>query len=330
VRGPVSPDALGVTLSHDHILSDAFTMYGEASADYGWILDEEDVAIRELGAFAEAGGGAIVDPTNIGLGRHPLALRRISEAAGVHVVMGAGWYREKVYPPEVDELGPDRLAGILVRELVEGVGETGVRAGFVGEIGTGRGSIRPAEERVFRAAARAYRATGCPIVTHTTHFGELALDQLDLLAEEGVPASSVIVSHLGDRAGIASVLPIAERGAWLSVDNLGFAGGYGPLDLRTDNIVALCGAGFGDKILLGNDICRRDQLAAYGGPGYANIIQNVVPRLAARGLDETQIAMLTTANPARALAYDADAARQRWLAEPATTVDGRRRASGPA
>jgi predicted metal-dependent phosphotriesterase family hydrolase len=330
VRGPVAPDALGVTLSHDHVLSDAFAMYGEASADYSWILDEEDVAIRELEAFAEAGGGAIVDPTNVGLGRQPLALRRISEAADVHIVMGAGWYREKVYPPEVDELGPDGLADELVRELVEGVGDTGIRAGFVGEIGTGRGSIRPAEERVFRAAARAHRATGCAIVTHTTHFGELALEQLALLADEGVPASSVIVSHLGDRTGIASIVPIAERGAWLGVDNLGFVGGYAPLQVRVDNIAALWSAGFGEQILLGNDVCRRDQLATYGGIGYANVIQNVVPLLAARGLDATQIATMTTANPARAFAYDARAARQRWLAERATTVDGRRRASGPA
>jgi predicted metal-dependent phosphotriesterase family hydrolase len=46
--------------------------------------------------------------------------------------------------------------------------------------------VSPAQERVFRAAARADRRTGCPIMTHTTHFGELAVEQLDLLQEEGV------------------------------------------------------------------------------------------------------------------------------------------------
>jgi phosphotriesterase-related protein len=226
--------------------------------------------------------------------------------------MGAGWYREKVYPPDVDALGPNALADVLIGELVEGVGETGVRAGFIGEIGTGRGAIRPAEERVFRAAARAHRATGCPIVTHTTHFGELALEQLELLGEEGVPASSVIVSHLGDRTGIGSVLPIAERGTWLSVDNLGFVGGYAPLEVRADNIAALWQAGFGGRILLGNDVCRRDQLSTYGGVGYANVLRNVVPLLLARGLGAAEIDAMTTVNPAHAFAYDAAGARRRW------------------
>ena len=313
VRGPVAPETLGVTSVHDHVLIDAFKIYGEAAADYSWIIEDEDVAVRELQAYAGAGGGAICDPTNVGIGRDPSALRRISEASGIHIVMGAGWYRQKVYPTVVDELGPSALAQILVQELVAGVGDTGVRAGFIGELGTGRGFIRPAEERVFRAAARAHRATGCPIVTHTTHFGELALEQLDLLAEEGVPAGSVIVSHLGDRMGIGSIRPIAERGAWLSVDNLGFIAGYAPLEVRADNIAALWEAGYGDRVLLGSDICQRDQLEAYGGVGYGNVLRNVVPLLTARGLGEAHIAAMTTVNPARAFAYDAEGARRRWL-----------------
>jgi phosphotriesterase-related protein len=316
VRGPVAPEDLGATLSHDHVLIDAFAMYGAASADYGWIVDEPDVAIRELQWYAAAGGGAVCDPTNVGLGRDPLALRGISEASSVHVVMGSGWYREPVYPREVDDLGPDDLAEVLVRELVEGVGETGVRAGFIGEIGTGRGAIRPAEERVFRAAARAHRRTGCPIVTHTTHFGELGVQQLDLLAEEGVPATSVVVSHLGDRTGIASVIPIAERGAWLSVDNLAFVAGYGSAESRADNVVALWSAGFGEQVLLGSDLCRRDQLATYGGSGYAAVLRDFVPLILKRGLDEGEVRTMTVTNPARAFAYPADEARRQWLARP--------------
>lgn len=308
VRGPIDPEALGVTLSHDHVLIDAYRMYGEASADYAWIIDDEEIAVAELEAFRKAGGGAVCDPTNIGLGRDALALRRISEGSGVHIVMGTGWYREPVYPPEVGSESPNALADRLVRDLAVGADGTDVRAGFVGEIGTGRGTISPAEERVFRAASRAARRTGCPIMTHTTHFGELAIEQLDLLAEEGVPADQVIVSHLGDRVGVRHLLPIAERGAWLSIDNLGFAAGYAPLEIRADNVAALWAAGLGEQILLGNDICRRDQLLAYGGPGYANVIRNVYPLMEARGLDLASIRTMTVTNPARAFAWRAPAA----------------------
>lgn len=307
VRGPIEPAELGVTLSHDHVLIDAYEIYGAASADYAWIIDDEDVAIAELALFRAAGGRTICDPTNTGLGRDPLALRRISEATDIHIVMGSGWYREPRYPPEVGRQMPNELADHLVGELTEGVAGTDIRAGFIGEIGTGRGTISPAEERVFRAAARAALRTGCPIVTHTTHFGELAIEQLALLAEEGVPADQVIVSHLGDRAGVRHLLPIAERGAWLSVDNLGFTTGYAPLGLKADNVAALWSAGFGGQVLLGNDICRRDQLVTYGGPGYANIIRDFYPLLEAAGVGRDQIGSMTVANPASAYAWRAPA-----------------------
>lgn len=305
VRGPLDPGLLGATLAHDHVLSDAFAMYGEASADYAWILDEPTVAIEELTRYRAAGGGAICDPTNVGLGRDPVVLRAISEASGVHIVMGSGWYRERVYPPEIHSTSTAQLAELLVHELVDGVGDTGIRAGFIGEIGTGRGAITPAEERVFRAAARAHRATGAPIMTHTTHFGELALEQLELLADEGVAGSSVIVSHLGDRPGIASIRPIAARGAWLGIDNLGFVAGYASLETRADNVVALWDAGYGDRILLASDICRTDQLVAHGGAGYASVLTRFLPLLRERRLDDVQLRTMTVDNPGRAFSYPA-------------------------
>jgi phosphotriesterase-related protein len=158
---------------HEHLQIDLWGMSG--TPDYSLIVDDVDLAIEELGAYAAAGGSALVDVTSIGIGRDPLALRRISEATGVHVVMGAGWYRERVYPDYIRERSADELAAMIARDVEEGVDGTGVRAGVIGEIGTERGFISPAQERVFRAAARAHHRTDAPIYTHTTHWGELAL-----------------------------------------------------------------------------------------------------------------------------------------------------------
>src|SRR5262249_48267671 len=166
---------------------------------YSVILDDEAVATEELVRYRRAGGSAICDPTTCDLGRDPEALRRISQATGVHIVMGSGWYRPATYPTYIEREGPGQLAARLIGELTQGVGATGIRPGFIGEIGTERHFIAPATERVFRAAARAHVTTGCPIVTHTTHSGELALAQLDLLEEEGVDPARVIISHLGDK-----------------------------------------------------------------------------------------------------------------------------------
>jgi phosphotriesterase-related protein len=303
-----------VTLSHDHLILDAFPLWGDTTGNYAWILDDVDVAIGEVKRYREVGGSSIVDPTNVGIGRSPKALRRISEATGVHIVMGAGWYRERCYPRYVFEEMPDELADRLVRELTVGVDDTGIRAGFIGEIGTERNFISPAQERVFRAVARAHRRTGCPVQTHTTHFGELALEQLDILAEEGVDPHRVIISHLGDRVGAKWVLPIAERGAWLSIDNLGFIGGYAPLEVRADNVAELCSLGLAGQVMLSNDICMLDQLAAYGGVGYGNVIANFLPLLVERRVSADDIHQMTIGNPAKAMAYDAETARQAALA----------------
>ena len=143
---------------------------------YDAILDDECLAIRELAEYRLAGGGSLVDATSGGLGRNPAALRRISEAAGVRIIMGAGWYRERVYPAYVYERDTNGLADLIVTDIMRGADGTDVRAGIIGEIGTERKYITPAEERVFRAAARAHRRTGACVMTHTTHFGELAME----------------------------------------------------------------------------------------------------------------------------------------------------------
>lgn len=319
VLGPIDPAEMGPTLTHDHVLIDAFDMWGAATGSYAWILDDEDVATHEVERFRAAGGGTICDPTNVGIGRQPAGLRRVSERSGVHIVMGAGWYRERCYPAYVDEEMPDRLADRLVVELTQGVDDTDVRAGFIGEIGTERGHITARQERVFRAAGRAHRRTGCPILTHTTHFGELAVEQLALLAEEGVDPHRVVVSHLGDRVGIHWWMPIARTGAFLNIDNLGFVGGYAPLEVRADNVAAFVAEGLTAQVMLSNDICLLDQLATYGGPGYDNVLVNFVPLLRARGVSEEDVHTILVANPARAFAYDAEGARQRALAG---TADG--------
>ena len=64
--------------------------------------------------------------------------------------MGAGWYRTAYYPPEalVDRRSVDSLAEELVAEVTNGVGDTGVRTGILGEIGTDKPWVTPAEERV--------------------------------------------------------------------------------------------------------------------------------------------------------------------------------------
>lgn len=301
VRGPIPAAQAGCTLSHEHILCDLWFL----SRSYDGILDDECLAVKELARYREAGGASLVDATSCGLGRNPLALRRISEASGTHIIMGSGWYRELVYPAFVFERDTSALADLIVADLVEGADGTDVRAGIIGEIGTERKHITPAQERVFRAAARAQRRTGACIMTHTTHFGELALEQIALLREEGVPAGRIVISHLGDRHDTAQLLKIAREGVYLSVDNIGYVGGgYPPDEVRMRNVCTLAAEGHLPQIVLGGDICQKSHLAAYGGKGYDHVPRSFLPLLRAHGIREEAIHEMTVANPARMLDID--------------------------
>lgn len=296
VLGPVPADGMGFTQPHEHLLVDLFDMSGT----YDGILEDHGLAAEELTAFRDAGGRTIVDTTAIGIGRDPAGLSTIARATGVNVVMGTGWYRERVYPPEVLRSTARELAEILVGELRHGVGDTGIRPGVIGEIGTERYHITPAQERVFRAAALASNETATTITTHCSHYGELALEQVRLLTSEGVPADRIVIGHMGDRRGLDLERPVLATGVWLELDHIGFAE-YQTDERRADHVATLVGEGFTDQLLLSSDVCMRSHLTAYGGRGYAHLIHSFLPRLRERGLSEATITRLTVDNPRRAL-----------------------------
>jgi phosphotriesterase-related protein len=299
VRGPIEPSQMGVTQTHEHLQLDAMDHYG----GYGFVIDDEELVIDELKAFTQAGGRTICDVTVGEIGRNPAALARISEAADVHVVMGAGWYREFGYPAEVEKLTSNELADVLVRDIEQGVGDSGIRAGFIGEIGTGRHHVKPAEERVFRAAALAQMQTGVVISTHTTRWGTLAMEQITMLREFGADLSRVIIGHLGDRRGVHHLLPIAEQGVYVEVDNIGYLD-YQPEDVRADNVAALVREGFVDQILLSEDICMLEHLKTHGGKGYGYLLEIFIPLLRERGIGQGDIDKMLVGNPARAFARE--------------------------
>ncbi len=295
VLGTIRPEEMGVTQTHEHLFLDAMDHY----PGYEYVIDDEDLVAQELEEFTSRGGRTICDVTLDEIGRNPKALAKLSQRVGIHVLMGCGWYREFGYPAIVAERTSRELADVLVQEIEVGVGNTGIRAGFIGEIGTGRHFIKPAEERVFRASALAQARTGVAITTHTTRWGTLALEQIAMLEEFGADLQRVIIGHLGDRIGVHHLLPIAEKGVYLEVDNIGYLD-YQPEWVRADNVAALVKEGFGDRILLSEDICTLKHLKYVGGKGYGYLLEVFIPLLRERGITEEQVRQILVANPARA------------------------------
>src|SRR5262245_15557810 len=142
VKGPIPPADAGFVLSHEHLLCDLWAIV----RSYDGILHDEKLASDELARFKEAGGQTLVEVSSIGLGRNPEGLLRISNDTGIHVVMGSAWYREEGYPQYIYQLSVNELAQRIVRDITKGVEHSGIRAGVIGEIGTERYHITPAQE----------------------------------------------------------------------------------------------------------------------------------------------------------------------------------------
>jgi phosphotriesterase-related protein len=304
VLGRIDPSDLGVTLPHEH--TQIALWHIQNRWDYWQLTRDEPVILAELDRFREAGGGGLVDLTLPGVGRDPLWLAGIARSSGLHIVMGSGWYRTAYYPPEtrIDHRSVDDLADELVREAVEGVGDTGIRPGIIGEIGTDKPWLSPAEERVHRAAARAARRTGRSVTTHSV-LSPVGLDQLQIFEEEGLDPGRVVIGHSDSYPVLDHYLEVIRRGASIEFDFLGMSftavERHGEARI-VELLLELLARGHADRVLLSQDVCSDAQLHRYGGRGYTYLADRFLPRLRGAGVSDAEIDTMTVANPRRLLA----------------------------
>jgi phosphotriesterase-related protein len=302
VRGPAPARELGFILPHEHIYCKL------RHADYRYDVPDqfgdEDVMAEEVSAFAELGGGTIFELSVPDNGRAPEQLVTLSERTGVHMVMGCGWYRGNYYLPEerIDRRPADDLAEELIQEITEGVGDTGIRPGVIGEIGSEKTWVSPPEERVLRAAARAHKATGLAIgALHA--IGPVASEQLTILEEEDADMSRVAVAHCETYPHLPYLLGLLRRGVYLMFDNCGQYRGMGEFEDRIlELIMELIDRGFEERLMLSHDICKFGQLRIHGGTGFVYLQETFLPALAGKGVPDATITAITRDNPRRWLA----------------------------
>ena len=340
VLGPVEPWALGIALPHEHILADMTAYFVEpmeatekkmayanvSIENLHWIhthlmgnrddliMSDENCAIDELMRFKKAGGGAVVDMSCIGLGRDPLGLNRIARATGLHIIMGAGYYVACSHPADLKEKNEQEIAEGIVHEILLGVGDTGVRAGIIGEVGCSM-PLDDGERKVLRASAVAQRRTGVAINIHPSRSDELLLESIEILKKSGADLSRVVISHAGHFGFSEETIRKAARdGCYLEFDTFGhpalpvecFKHEERLLEMPSDvqriyHIRDLIEEGFLDKILISQDCCFKHKYVKYGGYGYAHILEHIVPWMKQRCITDEQIHTMLVENPKRVL-----------------------------
>jgi 5-phospho-D-xylono-1,4-lactonase len=294
VLGDLDPGRLGVTDAHDHVFFRTPLLPGQE-------VDDPDGAERELHAFRELGGRAVVQWTPHGMGRRVTELARLSRQTGVHIVAATGIHQAAHYDPAALERLYPTLTELFVDELTTGIDE-GVKAGFIkvaGEFHRVDGHGR----RAMTAAAEAHHATGAPIAVHL-ELGTGALDVLDLLCGElDVAPHRVILGHLNRSPDQRVHREVAQAGAFIAFD--GPSRANHATDWRLlDSIAALAETGHGDQLLLGADTTTaRARVSTGEGPGMPFLLRVLRPRIE-RELGGELAHAIFVANPARAFATD--------------------------
>jgi phosphotriesterase-related protein len=339
VLGERDPRDLGTIATHEHVFVDVWSAItrkgagsrttqitrntlrsssvemrrlGELRIDVSAILDnmvlaDEEMAVQELLEFKKYGGNTLVDLTNASMGRDVVALQRISRITGLNIITSTGYYIETSHPEEVESLTEGQLAAVMVREIMEGIDGTPVRAGVIGEIGVTDG-VQRNEAKVLRAAAAAQRETGAAVYIHTWPFGHDGLAALSTFAKAGGDTSRAVVCHVDGHIDLEYTRKLLDQGAYIGFEHFGkeFKEIRGKeIHIVADDVERLKGVqkligmdiGYGTRILFSTDRCLKSELVAYGGMGYAHVLKTIVPWMRILGFTEGQISMLVVENP---------------------------------
>ncbi|TNY37158.1 phosphotriesterase family protein [Thermomonospora catenispora] len=315
VRGAVDVAELGRTYMHEHV----FVLSTEHVHNYGhgaWWDEEERVAeaVTALRGLVEDGVTTIVDPTVWGLGRYIPRIQRVAEQVPeLNIIVATGLYTYDKLPFQLDFRGPGTLLGgpdpmveMFVRDLTEGIADTGVKAAFL-KCCVEEPGLTPGVARVLRAVAAAHRETGAPITVHTSASARTGRIALQVFGEEGVDLSKVVIGHAGDSNDLDYLMELADSGAILGMDRFGLDV-YNPTDRRVATVAALCERGYADRMVLSHDAsCFIDWFGPDPGQlrgaapnwHYRHIGADVLPALRDRGVTDAQLEQMLVTTPRR-------------------------------
>ena len=330
VNGLVPADQIGRTLPHEHLFATMTYAFpaqseeahrpitidrlGEIRTDLmtnvnNIHLDDSCGQALELSKAADAGIDTLVELTVENIGRNPVRMAEVSEFTGVNVISGSGWYLRHHQRQWTRDASREYLAEIMIRELTEGVGDTGIRTGVLGEIGLNE-PAHPDELKVLEAAVIAQQATGAPLWVHLMNV-PIAADALAVFEEYEPIWDRTVFAHMDfDIRDLSWHEAALERGITVEFDFFGSV--WLPIDCyihcptdpqRLAVMVDWSERGWADQVLMSHDVCSRVQFTSHGGYGYA-YIPTVVPRLMDElGYDQALMDRWMIDTPRRLLAW---------------------------
>jgi len=298
VNGPVSPESIGITLTHEHVQVD-FVGADSISNDRWKQTEVIEIALPFLNEIKAMGFQTFVECTPAFLGRDPQLLKNLSDLSGLNIITNTGYYgvrNNKFIPGYAFAETADQLAKRWIGEWENGIEGTGIKPGFI-KIGVDNGNLSDMHRTLVTAAARTHLATGLVIASHTGP-AIPAFEQIEILREEGVSPQAFIWVHAQNEKNFERHTEAARMGAWISFDGL-----------RNDNVQEYVRMiqymkenDILDHILLSHDAGWYDPAKPNGGEfrGYSTLFTVLLPILKKENFTDDEINQLLVLNPGKA------------------------------
>jgi phosphotriesterase-related protein len=292
---------------HEHIIilgPETLTNFNHAWGEPWW--DEETHvadAISKLQAVKDAGIDTLVDPTAIGLGRDIRRIQRLNAAVDLNIVVCTGIYAFLELPNFFKYRTPDAIAEFFVRELREGIDDTGVKPAFI-KCAVEEHGIVGDLPTILAAVAIASNTTGAPVMVHTNATARTGLLALENLTGAGVDPERIVIAHVSDSQDLDYIRRIADSGAALGYDRFNIPH-FNSDESRIETAIALLGDGLGDRIHFGHDAAAfydfmtGNPFFANEKPDYLHIEKVILPAMRERGVTEEQIDQIMVASARR-------------------------------
>ena len=292
VKGDIARDELGFTLAHEHLILD-LNWVRKDGVSY---IDDVNEVVPEIQMAQKRGIEAVFEVSTIDMKRDVEKLRQISEITGLHIVCSTGFYLSEYHPAWLSEASKEEIAEVYIKELMEGIDDTGIKAGFIAEIASSPSGFVGQEKKILEAAAIASVQTGFAVSTHTGR--ATAYDTIETLIDAGVNPDKIIIGHQDLIDDPEYHLSLLKYGVNIAFDTCGKVA-YMPDETRAMNALKLVEAGYQDHLVLSNDVSRHTYFTTFGGKGYLAVMGSVVPLMKEYGIPDEVIHLFLKENPAR-------------------------------
>jgi phosphotriesterase-related protein len=309
VRGPIDASTLGVTLPHEHLFAGSAGVLQTWPELVGGRTAFRDKVVDRLKALKDAGVDTIVDVTPADIGRDVRFMEEVSRRSGVQIVACTGhWLNPSL---TMAARTADELAAFFVLEIERGIDGTGIKPGVI-KVATDRDGVTPFLDRALRAAARASKATGVPVTTHTYAVGRGGEKQAEIFEAEGLSPTMVCLGHSDETDDIGYLTGLAKRGYTIGMDHMPqglrpASSGLVPWPRRAECVKQI-DASLTERIFLSNDWYFGVTIAPTGAmqtmdtlnpDGTLFLMRKVIPALKELGVTERDLRTIAVDNPRR-------------------------------